>query len=173
MTIGATSKSRSRSLRFKVSPPPVSTVVTFNGTVSDIPDGWALADGQNGTVNLQGYFVEGTDTDSDVKTTEGEDTKEVTTLPNHTHPDATWNSEDGPRHEHSSGENSSASSGDSFASDNTIKIAYPDGSGDTFDRSYSHSHSTDSTTSTAGSGSPTVENRPSYVEMHYIEKIEQ
>lgn len=172
MPVGANKVSSAQSLSFKVSPPPVGTVVTFNGTVSDIPDGWALADGQNSTVNLQGYFVEGTDSDSDVKTTEGEDTKEITTVPDHQHPDATWNDPgDGGSHKHEFGGYSSASSGDSFAGSKVINQAYPSG-GTTFDVSASHDHNTANTTSSSGAGTATVENRPSYVNLHYIQRIE-
>jgi len=173
MTVGAVAKSASQSLNFKSNAPPAGVVVAFNGTLSEIPEGWALADGQNGTVDLQGYFVEGTDTDDQVKTTEGEDTKQITTVPGHTHPDATWQDPDSTDHQHDFGGISVKNSGDSsLGSNNNIKAAYPNGTGDTFSVSASHDHNTADTTSSSGSGNAVVENKPSYVELHFIQKIE-
>lgn len=39
---------------------PVGTIVVWSGTVEDIPTGWALCDGTNGTPDLRGRFVLGT-----------------------------------------------------------------------------------------------------------------
>ena len=39
---------------------PIDAIVMWNGTVSDIPDGWHLCDGSNGTFNITDSFVKGT-----------------------------------------------------------------------------------------------------------------
>lgn len=38
---------------------PVGTILPYVGDLSDIPHGWALCDGANGTPNLTGRFLQG------------------------------------------------------------------------------------------------------------------
>lgn len=38
---------------------PVGSIIPYGGKLSDIPDGWALCDGTNGTPNLTGRFLQG------------------------------------------------------------------------------------------------------------------
>lgn len=38
---------------------PVGTILPYTGKLSDIPSGWHLCDGSNGTPNLSGRFLEG------------------------------------------------------------------------------------------------------------------
>lgn len=38
---------------------PVGTILPYIGNLSDIPHGWALCDGTNGTPNLTGRFLQG------------------------------------------------------------------------------------------------------------------
>lgn len=38
---------------------PVGTILPYVGNLSDIPHGWALCDGTNGTPNLTGRFLQG------------------------------------------------------------------------------------------------------------------
>lgn len=38
---------------------PTNIVIIWSGAIIDIPDGWFLCDGQNGTPNLQNRFVVG------------------------------------------------------------------------------------------------------------------
>lgn len=44
-----------------VSSIPPKTVISIAGTEDDVPDGWAICDGQNGTPDLRGRFVLGSD----------------------------------------------------------------------------------------------------------------
>ena len=39
---------------------PVGTILPYTGNLSDIPVGWHLCDGTNGTPDLSGRFLEGT-----------------------------------------------------------------------------------------------------------------
>ena len=43
---------------------PVGIIVSWNGAISAIPDGWALCDGNNGTPDLRGLVLLGADSDS-------------------------------------------------------------------------------------------------------------
>ena len=70
---------------------PAGTIVMWNG--SSVPKGWALCDGTNGTPNLVGSFIKGSDvTDSEPTVPEGinsetnEFTLETKHLPEHRHP---------------------------------------------------------------------------------------
>ena len=45
---------------------PVGTILSYNGSLSKIPNRWHLCDGTNGTPNLIGKFLEGTITDAGI-----------------------------------------------------------------------------------------------------------
>lgn len=65
---------------------PVGTIVMFNGT--DIPDGWAICDGTNGTPDLIGKFIKASTTIGDNETDLNENNELVLTkenLPDHDH----------------------------------------------------------------------------------------
>lgn len=70
---------------------PVGGIIMWSGSISNIPSGWALCDGQNNTPNLSGRFVVGYNTaHSDYATigaTGGSDSLALTTqnLPQHSH----------------------------------------------------------------------------------------
>ena len=63
---------------------PSGGIIMWHG--SSIPDGWALCDGQNGTPDLRNRFIRG-GTNSQVNTTDGSDTKTLSTgnIPSHSH----------------------------------------------------------------------------------------
>jgi microcystin-dependent protein len=85
---------------------PTGVIVAWNGSVTSIPSGWALCDGNKGTPNLRGRFILGvnstqyTDTNGEVITartvgTTGGKEQHILTLsemPSHTHryKYATW-----------------------------------------------------------------------------------
>ena len=69
---------------------PVGTIVLWSGSANNIPDGWHLCNGADGTPDLRGRFVVGHDPrDSDyaVKKTGGEPTHRLTVdeMPSHRH----------------------------------------------------------------------------------------
>lgn len=58
---------------------PKGTILMFNNSVSEIPEGWHICDGTNDTPNLSGYFIKGGETSGnieDYKVLSGEDTSE-------------------------------------------------------------------------------------------------
>lgn len=65
---------------------PEGGIIMWSGNVSDIPTGWVLCNGQNGTPNLSGRFVLG-ECGSNTHKTGGSDsvTLKVNNLPPHTH----------------------------------------------------------------------------------------
>lgn len=66
---------------------PKGIVCAWSGTQSDIPDGWALCDGNNGTPDLRGRFVLGAGGGYDVNAKGGEENHVLTVeeMPSHKH----------------------------------------------------------------------------------------
>lgn len=66
---------------------PKGGIIMWSGAEDQIPDGWALCDGSNGTPNLRDRFVVGAGNGYGVGTTGGEATHVLTIaeMPSHTH----------------------------------------------------------------------------------------
>lgn len=66
---------------------PIGTIVIWSGTVDDIPTGWHLCDGTNGTPDLRDKFVLGAGSSHDVGDSGGEEahTLSVDEMPSHSH----------------------------------------------------------------------------------------
>lgn len=62
---------------------PVGGIILWSGAVSNIPTGWALCDGTNGTPDLRGRFVVGAGGTYDVDGTGGSEA--ITDVPRHRH----------------------------------------------------------------------------------------
>ena len=62
-------------------------IVMWSGSVSNVPTGWALCDGNNGTPNLQDRFIVGAGSTYSPKATGGEATHKLTIaeMPSHNH----------------------------------------------------------------------------------------
>ena len=70
---------------------PKGGIIMWSGTIANIPTGWVLCDGSNGTPNLIAKFIRGVATNStNPGTTGGSDTHTLTTaeMPAHTHTDS-------------------------------------------------------------------------------------
>ena len=61
---------------------PVGGIIMWSGATNNIPSGWALCDGQNGTPNLQDKFIVGAGSSYAVDATGG---SANATLPIHSH----------------------------------------------------------------------------------------
>ena len=63
---------------------PKGSIIMFGGASADIPDGWAICDGQNGTPNLVGKFIKAGSTSGEEG---GEEEIKLTSenMPQHTH----------------------------------------------------------------------------------------
>lgn len=63
---------------------PVGSIIMFNGLSSEIPDGWHICDGTEGTPNLTGKFIKASNTSGE---TGGKSTIQILeeNMPRHTH----------------------------------------------------------------------------------------
>jgi microcystin-dependent protein len=79
---------------------PDGTIVMWSGDVEDIPEPWALCDGQNGTPDLRDKFIVGAGSTYAIRQEGGKETVELTVehLPGHAHPASTTKAGD---HSHS------------------------------------------------------------------------
>lgn len=66
---------------------PSGIIVAWSGSADNVPDGWHICDGTEGTPDLQGKFILGSSTDHTVGSTGGEETHALTTneMPSHNH----------------------------------------------------------------------------------------
>jgi microcystin-dependent protein len=66
---------------------PSGIIVMFGGAISNIPDGWKLCDGTDGTPDLRDRFIAGAGDEYSVNDTGGEESVQLTEneLPSHTH----------------------------------------------------------------------------------------
>lgn len=66
---------------------PVGTIVIWSGSEDNVPEGWALCDGQNGRPDLRGKFVLGSSDSHEIGETGGEETHVLTVdeMPEHRH----------------------------------------------------------------------------------------
>lgn len=164
---------------------PSGTIVLWSGSMNNIPDGWALCNGQNGTPNLSGKFVIGASNSYQPDATGGATSRSITLT--------TANM---PKHRHTGSTNSSSNSSGTISK--TIyqpknRTGYPNGSADSGDgsntgnaqqaywRGYSDTtiavnsfapHRHDFTTDETGSGTAfTVSTMPPYYALCYIIKL--
>lgn len=100
---------------------PQGIIVMWSGLISEIPTGWFLCDGLNGTPDLRGRFIYGASIDADVKTTGGSADAIVVahthTGPAHTHTSAS-HTHSTPNHTHTASSNSTG------AHTHTFNIGY-------------------------------------------------
>jgi microcystin-dependent protein len=163
---------------------PPGAIIMWSGSINDIPVGWALCDGSNGTPDLRDRFIVGAGGSYNVGNTGGEMTVTLTTahMPSHNH-GATTNSAGGHQHNitihgttasanrlifgYSSGtlNTTDQRSGELLALEGGGNYAIPTVN---CDSAGAHSHTV--TVNNAGSGIP-HENRPPYYALAYIMKL--
>lgn len=142
-------------------PFPVGAIMFWSGSPQELPPGWMICDGNNGTPDLRDKFVKGVpDGVTDPGSTGGQHNVTLTeaNLPAHDHSITVTEVGD---HTHTArpggGNHSSGSSG-----------KHPkDGTGKNVDHSGDHAHTY--TTASEGSGSA-IDNRPAYYEAAYIQR---
>lgn len=142
------------------------TVVMWAGLLADIPSGWALCDGNNGTPDLTGKFLKGHPNASEIPgTVGGADSVTLSTsqLPAHTHTGST--STDG-SHTHEYYYNDFDGGG--TGSDNASTIYQNVDVLRTSTYNGAHSHTVTYGT-TGGDGS--ITNVPPYYEVAFIQKL--
>ncbi|RSL32676.1 hypothetical protein D7Z54_14600 [Salibacterium salarium] len=147
---------------------PSGMIVMWSGTHSNIPTGWNLCDGNNGTPNLQDRFILGASSESEIGDTGGSHEVTLTEdeMPSHNHSGGT--STDG-SHKHQL-EMSSANVGDGYnfiaegdteySDEITTTSAYVESAGN-----HQHSLNINST-----GGDQPHENRPAFYKLAFIMK---
>lgn len=121
---------------------PTGLITTWSGTLANIPVGWTLCDGSNGTPDLRERFIVGVTTGENPGTTGGVDTHSHT-VNSHTH---TWSDTSGGPSETTDAGTSGAAASDS------------------------HTHDFAGTTGTTATTTGTTANLPSYYELAFIMK---
>ena len=179
---------------------PKGLISMWYGLLTNIPDGWTLCDGQNGTPDLRDRFIVGAGNEYEIGDIGGE--KEVTLteeqIPNHSHGSGTLSTSSAGSHSHGSGTLSTNSTGSHThtyymrPTSSFVKVSSGDGanvrpnSNTSTDTSSagSHSHSISGSTSSSGShnhsisgstantgGDEAHENRPPYFALAFIMKL--
>ena len=82
---------------------PGGIITMWSGSITDIPLGWALCDGSNGTPDLRDRFIVGAGGDYNVGNTGGANsvTLTVAQMPSHSHSSGTLSTDTSGSHSHS------------------------------------------------------------------------
>ncbi|TVR78994.1 MAG: hypothetical protein EA405_13640 [Rhodospirillales bacterium] len=141
---------------------PTGGIIMWSGSIANIPDGWALCDGSNGTPDLRDRFVVGAGSTYAVGATGGAATVALTTaqMPAHTHT-GTTNTTGAHTHNYTA-------AGWGGGSGNFSCCASWGNMTQATTSSGNHSHTF--TTAATGSGEA-HENRPPYYALAYIMKL--
>ena len=149
---------------------PIGIIAMWSGGINDIPEGWALCDGNNGTPNLSGRFIVGYKADApdydSIGDTGGEKRHQITVaeMPVHSH---TGNTGEAGRHTHNIEYNEDEDRNDQDG--HLTRTSF---------RSHTHDYQTEGsgnhghsfTTNTKG-GDGAHENRPPFFTLAYIIKL--
>lgn len=148
---------------------PAGTVVMWAGALADIPSGWALCDGNNGTLDFTGRFVRAPSSVNDSPgTTGGQDSKTLGTaqIPGHTHTGVVHEAGD---HNHMYGWVTGVDPGDHAKKTDDVYEWNSNADEDHSTKSVgAHKHSV--TTDDTGGGNA-IDNRPPFYELAFIQKL--
>lgn len=145
---------------------PSGGIIMWSGSIANIPAGWALCNGSNGTPNLRNRFIVGAGSTYAVGDVGGANTVTLTVaqMPAHDHSGITG--DDSPDHSHTSTfirDRSSGATGNAvFGDENYYGTEYVTSGG----ASVRHTHSIDNQ-----GGDQAHENRPPYYALAYIMKL--
>lgn len=144
---------------------PPGFIQVWTGSLSNIPDGWALCDGNNGTPNLIDRSIKGVpDTSTDPGATGGQNSFTLATsqLPSHSHSHSNTSTD---------GSHSHTIDYDGTKNGFDYSLDAPDSTGGSTVTTYNaggHSHSL-SVGTTGSDGS--ITNRPPYYRVAFIQKL--
>lgn len=152
---------------------PIGCIVIWSGSEQDIPSGWRLCDGVDGTPDLRDRFVvcAGGNTHS-VGSTGGEASHTLTTaeLPSHTHGSGSLSAVSDGSHTHSYSEAGEDTDRYGIGSGSNQVLTGLFSSSSTTGSSGSHTHTISGTTGSTGSGAA-HNNLPPYYALCYIMRI--
>ncbi len=142
---------------------PKGLISMWSGLISEIPDGWVLCDGNNGTPNLKDRFIMGAVTDATINKTGGQNevTLTVEQMPSHSHSGSTGI---GGSHTH----NVTVVDGVGGSYNHPPLQGSPTRTSQTTNSAGSHSHSL--SINNTGEGQP-HENRPAFYKLAFIMKV--
>ena len=145
--------------------PPMNSVIMYYGSIANIPEGWQLCNGTNGTPDLSGKFIVGYDSTVDdynaIGNTGGEKkhTLTVDEMPQHNH-NGNTSSNGNHRHGFELNNNNNGEGLPALEKGNSYQ-------GTNFNTEYAGSHNHSFTTNNRGGGQ-SHENRPPYFTLAYI-----
>lgn len=145
---------------------PSGMIVMWSGNIDDIPDGWKLCDGSEGTPDLTDRFVMSVSSGKDPGAIGGSNfyTLSTSQLPSHTHGSGSLVTDTAGEHQHLSYTIAYYTGTGGYSISGGGGWGYgelpPDGA---------HSHSITGSTGTTGSGS-SIDNRPKYYALAFIMK---
>ena len=161
---------------------PTGLIAMWSGTIANIPTGWNLCDGTNGTPNLKDRFIVGSTSDSgqthDIGDTGGANSLTLTEaqLPAHTHGAGTLATNETGDHYHLDGEVMDVSSEATYGSTTDLSASRVDQSQVETKSEHAHTstagahtHTISGDTGSTGSGS-SIDNRPAYYALAFIMK---
>lgn len=146
---------------------PTGAVVWYHGDVADIPSGWNLCNGNNGTPDLQGYFMRSVpNTSTDPGTTGGTDfvTLSTSQIPSHDHTGSTASDDPGDHSHDAPSSPLAAQSGEGGS-------ARARGTGNTETSTSAGGHTHTASMDSVGNAN-SIENRPAYTELIPIQKTQ-
>jgi microcystin-dependent protein len=150
---------------------PAGTIVAFSRPLSEIPSGWALCDGNNGTPNMLDRFPKGANAGENPGDAGGQNSYTLSSSQMRSHNHSTSMNQSG-YHDHSVENWNGASSG--TGSDFTVGLHIDDHFGSDVSSSSvsgsSGSHSHSASLNTTG-GDASIDNRPAYHELAFIMKL--
>ncbi len=148
---------------------PPGLIAMWSGSVANIPSGWALCDGQNGTPDLRDRFIVGAGGSYSVGSRGGSNTVTLTTsqIPSHSHGVGTLTTNTTGSHRHETW----WITDEIRASDGTeIEVLYGTGRMSNTTFAGDHKHTISGNTASTGGGQA-HENRPPYYALAYIMKL--
>lgn len=146
-----------------VLPYPPGSIILWHGDVNQIPHGWELCDGSNGTPDLIGRFLRMTSSDTEVPGDTGganELTLSTAQLPMHSHTGTTTTDGEHVHQYEGGGRMTESRSGSSRDSEGHAESGQQPAAG-----AHSHTFETDQT----GKGEP-IDNQPEHVTLIPIQK---
>lgn len=143
--------------------PRPGMVVMWDDLISEIPAGWVICDGNNGTINMFQRFLMGAVDDVSIGATGGANSVTLTEsqLPPHTHPNSSTGSTGSHNHDVKYVEDD--------VEPGSGKFTGGPGTDGWTDRTGDHSHNISSVGTTGGGAS--IDNNPAYYEIVFIQKL--
>ena len=148
---------------------PPGAIIMWSGSINDIPVGWALCDGSNGTHDLRDRFIVGAGGSYNVGSTGGADTVVLNTnqIPPHKHGAGDLKADMAGSHRHTYTDwnyrKINVETGDSDYTRTGVDTYNTDSAG-------SHTHTISGDTADTGGGQA-HENRPPYYALCFIMKL--